>query len=140
MKKYFILITVSVTAFAVLSFISGIQKNVDQDWNACIQKVNSKWGTQCEKCVEYKGYKRVFDDTYKVWLANTCGEAVDVKCCVQEENKTWRCFFINGMGKKDTLEAYACKGTGKYLKWTKKAGDSEISFPSDEEVNEQYKD
>lgn len=106
-----------------------------------IVKSKSEWGTKCEKCVEYDGWKRNFDDTYKVWMTNTGEEKMDVKCCVQEADKTWRCFFMNSMApNKDTLIAYACKGTGKYLRWAKKEGDTGIIFPSDTEINEEFKD
>ena len=52
-----------------------------------IVKVNSAWGSKCEKCVEYEGYNRKYDDTYKVWMVNTSEQTLDVKCCVQEESK-----------------------------------------------------
>jgi hypothetical protein len=43
------------------------------------------------------------------------------------------------MAPKDTMIAYACEGTGKYLYWARKADDTSIFFPTDEAINEQFK-
>ena len=56
------------------------------DWTDCVEQYDSKWGDEdCSQC-------HAFADTYKALLRNKCSEAIDLKCCVQEENKTWRCF------------------------------------------------
>lgn len=104
----------------------------DKDWNACVQKVNSAWGGGC---LNY-GYT---PDKYSVDLTNNCDEKVDLMCCVQKENGRWRCFYRLDMSQNDTLNAYACQGTGKFLKWVRPAGDNSILFPTNEEVNTQYK-
>jgi hypothetical protein len=111
-----------------------------QDYNACLTKVHSEWGTKCEKCVIYDGYKRDFSDTYKVYLKNTCDEAIEAMCCVQEEDKTWKCSPIRVLQPNDTISHYACKATGKYIYFAKKKGDTSVEFPSVKEVNEQFKD
>lgn len=103
----------------------------NQDMNNCIEKYDSKWGSRCRDCPVYK-------DSYKVLLRNTCEETVDLMCCVQKQYKNWECFYRYDMDSKDTLAAYACTGTGKYLKWTRKAGDKSIVFPTIEEVNKTY--
>ncbi len=110
------------------------------DLTNCVAKLRSEWGTKCMNCGEMKGYNISYEDTYKVWLGNSCDQKIDVKCCVQETDKSWKCYQFNNMSKKDSLMAYACKGTGKYLKWAKKAGDTELIFPTDKEVQEQYKE
>jgi len=102
-----------------------------QDWNNCVQKDHSAWGGHC---MNY-GHS---DDMYSVRLVNTCDQMVDLMCCVQRTNGQWHCFYRMDMKKSDTLRAYACIGSGKYLKWVRKAGDINTRFPTREEVNEQY--
>lgn len=129
-----------VIGFGMYGFIWTNQEPSEEDLTPCIVKHKSEWGTQCMHCGELKGYKVSFDETYKVHLGNTCDQKLDVKICVQEQDKTWRCFHFESMSKKDTMTAWACKGTGKYLKWAKKAGDKELVFPTDAEVHELFKE
>ena len=137
MKK---LIT-SVFLVAIAGFLfSFSNKAIIEDTNSCIKKVGSEWGAVCEDCVNYKGYKRDYSETYTVYLQNTCSDKIEVKCCVQEADKTWRCFPEKVLNPNDTITGFACRGSGKYLYWTRKAGDREIVFPTDQEVNQQYKD
>lgn len=135
---------ISISLVFILSsfIIFAVSKRTSPETNYadCLVKVASKWGAPCEKCVEYKNNKRVYDDTYTVYLKNNCGEKVEAKCCVQEADKKWNCTAVKTVNPNDTLIHYACKGTGKYLKWVKKACDSEITFPSDEEINAQFKE
>lgn len=102
-----------------------------QDWNSCVDKINSEWGGQC---LNYG----MSEAKYTVRLKNTCNEKVDLMCCVQYENTRWQCFYRMDMGQTDTLNAYACKGSGKYLKWVRKAGDVTTKFPTREQVNNDY--
>ncbi len=103
------------------------------DWNDCLEKYGSAWGEDCLKCP----YKK---DTYKVKLKNTCTDALDVVVCVQEIDKTWKYSLFNGVPPRDSVIAYACKGTGKYLKFVRKAGNKEIILPTADQVNAQYKE
>lgn len=103
-----------------------------QDHGDCIEKYRSDWGEDCSQCVNWK-------DSYVVYLKNSCTETLDVMVCVQEADKTWRKFQHSGMASRDSLRAYACNGTGKYLSWARKAGDENVSFPTIEEVNRDYK-
>lgn len=105
----------------------------DMEWNECLTKYASAWGEDCLKCQFKK-------DTYKVKLKNTCTDALDVVVCVQEEDKTWKYFAFNGVTPRDSVIGYACKGTGKYLKFVRKAGNKEIILPTADQVNAQYKD
>ncbi len=102
-------------------------------WNDCLTKYASAWGEDCMKC-QYK------KDTYKVKLKNTCTDALDVVVCVQEEDKSWKYFAFNGVVPRDSVIGYACKGTGKYLKFVRKAGNKEIILPTADQVNAQYKE
>jgi len=143
MKKGILFILLSISVVLILAFKEINNRNmqeVGRDWLECIEKYKSKWGEECRDCINYKGYKRDYSQTYKVFLRNTCAESVEVKCCVQEDSKGWRCFAVKSLTEKDTLVAYACNGTGKYLFWARQAGDKEIIFPTDEEVNEMYPD
>lgn len=103
------------------------------DYADCVNKYRSGWGEDCSQCVNSV-------DSYVVYLKNTCNEAIDVMVCVQETDKTWKKFQHSKMAPSDSLRAYACVGTGKYLSWARKAGDDSTVFPTLEEVNRKYKD
>ena len=102
-----------------------------RDWNNCITKAGSDWGG---KCLSY-GHS---DEMYSIYLTNSCQEMIDLMCCVQRTNGQWRCFYRMDMKNSDTLTAYACKSTGKHLRWVRKAGEVQVKFPTLNEVNEQY--
>lgn len=119
----------------VLSFITlaGFTKqNAGEDYTDFVKKYNSAWGTRCLDC-------KMDKDTYKVFLRNESTTALDIMVCLQESDKSWRRSMFYGIAPKDTLVAYACQGTGKILKWARKAGDKSISFPTIEEVNRDNK-
>lgn len=120
----------------VASFLHG----QDQSYSQCLTKVKSEWGKPCEKCEDYKeGWKRSFEETYKLELKNTCGEMVEVKVAVQEKSGTWRTFPIKALAAGQSMEAFACHGTGKYLYWVRKVNDTEIILPSDQEILTEYR-
>lgn len=97
----------------------------------CVVKYRSNWGEDCSQCVSW-------NDSYVVYLKNTCDKAIDVMVCVQEESKEWKRFQHSSMASGDSLRAYACVGTGKYQAWARRAGDESVEFPSIEQVNEEY--
>jgi hypothetical protein len=99
-----------------------------------IKKYNSAWGQFCKPCGDLSA------NSYTVKLRNIGKEKLDVKIAVQEKNKSWRVFNFNSMAPNDSMTAYACQGTGKYLKWARKAGDNGTTFPSDKQINDEYKD
>jgi hypothetical protein len=103
----------------------------EQDWNQCVQKAESEWGGGC---LNY-GFS---EEKYTVHLVNTCNNVVDLMSCVQRTNQRWTCFYRMDMHQNDTLHAYACQGSGKFLKWVRKAGDVSTKFPTRKEVNDQY--
>lgn len=105
----------------------------DIEYGDCVEKYRSGWGEEGSQCTKW-------NDSYAVYLRNTCNEKIDVMVCVQETDKTWRRFQHSGMAPRDSLRAYACVGTGKYLSWARKAGDESITFPTVDEVNKKYKD
>lgn len=111
--------------------VSTSEVEVQQSYTDCVVKYRSAWGEDCSQCTTWK-------DSYVVYLKNTCTEPIDVLVCVQESNKEWRRFFHNGMAAGDSLRAYACEGTGKYMAWGRRAGDESVNFPSIEEVNKMY--
>jgi hypothetical protein len=108
-----------------------LENLAEQDWNGCIQKVDSEWGGTC---LNY-GFS---ESKYTVHLMNSCTEKVDLMTCVQRENERWQCFYRMDMKQNDTLHAHACHGNGKYLKWVRKAGDFMTKFPTRQEVNDEY--
>ena len=106
----------------------------------CLVKVKSQWGAVCEKCEYYKeGYKRDFSGTYQVELRNDCRDIIEVKVAVQEKGATWRTFPVKALATGESLEAFACQGTGKYLYWVRRVNDTEIVLPSDQEIITEYR-
>jgi hypothetical protein len=124
------IIILSIISIISLSFIIG-QEEIN--WNSCMKKYNSNWGKACPDCI----YN---EDIFHVYMRNVSQETVDVLIAVQEKNKTWRCSYNEKINPNDTIEGFACKGTGKYLFWVRKAGDRELEFPTCEQVNTQYKE
>ena len=129
---------------AILAFtigwmvFSGFEKNhllapsgTDEGTDRCLEKHNSGWGEKHYRCTEFK-------DSYRVTLRNTCDDQLDVLVAVQESNKKWRDFFFRGVEPKDTVIGFACEGTGKYMFWTRPAGNTEIKFPTLQEINDEY--
>ena len=101
------------------------------DLSECVKKYRSEWGRTCSACKQE-------GNTYTVFLRNECTNAVDIKCAVQEVEKRWRTFTRLNLAPRDSMSAYACNSTGKYLYWVRKAGDKTITFLSDEEINTAY--
>lgn len=122
------------TFVAVMAFAwsDGEREVAVIDYADCVQKYRSGWGENCSQCPNSQ-------DSYVVYLRNSCTEPIDVMVCVQESDKTWKRYQHSGMAPKDSLRAYACIGTGKYLSWARKAGDESTVFPSLEEVNKNYR-
>lgn len=111
----------------------------DQSYADCLVKTSSRWGAPCENCFHYvDGYKRDFSGTYQLDLRNTCRDVIEVKVAVQEKNGTWRTFPVRALGPEESMSAYACEGSGKYLYWVRRANDSEIALPSDREIITAY--
>lgn len=102
-----------------------------EDLSACLQKSSSVWGSVCGSCYSYSR-------SYRVNLKNTCNETLDVKVAVQEKSMRWRTYNQLNMAPGDTLSAYACEGTGKYMFWAKRSGDNTILFPSDQEIDNEF--
>ncbi|MGD1846855.1 MAG: hypothetical protein ACFB10_15815 [Salibacteraceae bacterium] len=123
---YFALLAPLMLVFA----FKGATPQPDVDGN-CVVKINSEWGGAC------KNYGNS-EDKYTAELQNDCEIAVDFMICLQNENKTWSCFYRNDFAPKETMKASVCKGTGKILKWARKAGDQNTVFLTEAEVNETY--
>ncbi len=132
LKKTLILIVLLLVAFW-----AGAQ---DQSYADCLTKVASRWGAPCAKCESYKEmYKRDFSGTYQVDLQNACSDLIEVKVAMQEKNGTWRTFPIKALGPKETMTAFACQGSGKYMYWVRRVNDTEIVLPSDQEILTEYR-
>jgi hypothetical protein len=125
-KKYLLLVVVLIVGFVSSAFLE------EEDLAKYIVKYKSEWGKSCLQCMESKG-------TYRVYLKNTYTEKLDIKVGVQEKDKRWRVFQRLNFSPNDTIVGYACKGTGKYMVWTKLSSDSSTELPSDGEINAQYK-
>ncbi len=134
MRTILTLLTVAAMAFA---------KNAsaqDQSMSDCLVKTSSKWGAPCEKCENYvEGYKRDFSGTYQIEMKNVCRDVIEVKIAVQEKNGTWRTFPVKALGPEESMSAFACDGSGKYLYWVRKASDTEIILPTDSQIITEYR-
>ena len=97
----------------------------------CLVKSSSEWGSNCGSC-----YSSV--NSYRINLKNTCDYNLDVKLAVEETTNRWRTFVVNNLVPGDSISGYACDGTGKYVFWTRTAGDKSILFPSDEEIGHEF--
>ena len=113
----------------------------DQSYADCVAKETSTWGQPCPKCEAYtEGFKRDYSGVYQVELKNVCKESVEVKVAMQEKNGRWRTFPIKALDAGETMTAFACNGTGKYLYWVRRLNDTEILLPSDQQILVEYRD
>lgn len=131
MKKTILLIILILAAF----WASAQDKN----YADCLEKTSSKWGAVCEKCEYYnEGYKRDYSGTFQLEMKNTCSEMVEVKIAMEEDNGTWRTFPVKALEPQESIMAFACRGSGKYLYWVRRVDDTEIILPSDREIVAAY--
>ncbi len=134
------MIRLSILSIPVLLF-SVATSAQDQNYADCVAKTRSNWGQPCEKCETYtESYKRDYSGVYQVELKNTCNEAVELKVAMQESNGRWRTFPIKALAGGESMTAFACNGTGKYLYWVRRLNDTEILLPSDQEILTEYRD
>ena len=127
-----ILITLSLVIWGLEERSKPISADEQKSYSDCVEKYRSAWGEDCSQCASW-------NDSYIVYLRNTCDQSIDVMICVQEENREWRKFQHTSMAPGDSLRAYACSGTGKYLAWGRRAGDESVVFPTIDQVNKEYK-
>lgn len=119
--------------FILLVLASGIII-AQEELSDNIKKYRSGWGWFSKSCGDLSS------TSYTVHLRNTGKETLDVRIAVQEKNKTWKVFNFKHMNPNDTMVAYACNGTGKFLKWARKTGDANTVFPTEEEINRENKE
>jgi hypothetical protein len=124
------IVFLSVVLFLTVQ-ISTLAQSNEMNYTDCVEKYRSAWGEDCSQCATY-------NDSYVVYLKNTCEQEIDVMVCVQEDTNDWKRFQHTSMAVGDSLRAYACVGTGKYLAWARRAGDESVVFPSIEQVNADY--
>lgn len=120
----------TVVAAMIFSLILMIAHG-GEDINHCVVKYKSEWGKPCTNCSEYS-------KSYRVFFRNECYTKVDVKVAAQEADRRWKTYTYLSMGPNDTIVAYACKGTGKFMIWPKKSGDTSVDLPSDEQINQEF--
>ncbi len=110
----------------------------DQSSADCLVKASSSWGKPCAKCEDYNGFKRDYSGVYQVDLKNVCGDMMEVKVALQEDNGTWRTFPVKALEGGASMTVFACHGTGKYLYWARRINDTEIILPNDREIVSAY--
>jgi hypothetical protein len=117
-------------AGAFLLLVAGVAPGYDE-YNRCLVKYKSEWSKPCSQCQDHS-------KSYRAYFRNECSAVIDVKVAAQESDRRWKTFTRLSVQPGDTLVGYACKGTGKYLFWTRKAGDAAVVFPSDAEIDSKY--
>lgn len=120
-----------VTSLVLLFTFTGVSlaQSNEKDYSECLTKVHSAWSTVCSQCTSA-------ENTYRVYLKNTCSETVESKVCVREKANRWRIFHFRFIAPGDSVSAYACEGTGKYMHITRKAGDMNVILPEDHEIQQ----
>ncbi|MFN5324384.1 MAG: hypothetical protein ACK5C5_05660 [Bacteroidota bacterium] len=98
----------------------------------CISKVKSEWGENCSGCQNST-------NSYRAFFVNTCDKSMDVKIAIQEKSLRWKTYTMMNVAPQDTISGYACEGTGKFMSWHRRVGDKGSLFPSDDEINRDYK-
>ncbi len=130
--------TTAMTLSVIGTLVSMAQ---DQNYADCVVRSQSSWGRPCDKCETYtESYKRDYRGVYQIELKNTCGDAVELKVAMQEGNGRWRTFPVKALASGESMTAFACNGTGKYLYWVRRLNDTEILLPSDQEILTEYRD
>ncbi len=118
------------SALIMLFFLqASIAQTAEKDYSDCLTKVHSAWSTTCSQCTST-------ENTYRVYLKNTCSQTVESKVCVREKSNRWRIFHFRSIAPGDSVSAYACDGTGKYMHITRKAGDMNVVLPDDGEIQQ----
>lgn len=107
----------------------------DRDRSDCVVKTASSWGQACEPCQYYTAdLKRDHSGAFSVELRNTCNDLLEVKVAMQEQGGTWRIFPTRVLAGDESLKAFACKGTGKYMYWARRVNDTELVIPTDQQI------
>lgn len=119
--------------------LGGALQAQDQSYADCVVKTKSTWGQPCAKCEDYIGYKRDFSGVYQVELKNACADMLEVKVAMEEAGGNWRTFPVKTLGAGESMNAFACHGTGKYLYWARRINDTEIILPTDGEIVSTYR-
>ena len=129
------------STIVIVMLLSPLLRAQEKGQADCVVKSASSWGKPCDKCEAYtEGYKRDSRGVYQVELQNTCTETIEVKVAMQEANGRWRTFPIKMLASGETMHAFACNGSGKYLYWVRKLNDTEVILPSDHEILVEYRD
>jgi hypothetical protein len=102
-----------------------------EEYATCLAKSSSAWASNCGMCINSS-------KSYRINLKNVCDEKLDVRLAVQERSMQWKTYNLNNMAPGDTISGYACEGTGKYVFWTRKAGDNTIIFPTEAEIEQEF--
>ncbi len=122
----------SLTILIVSTLISNYESMAQTSKEGCIVKVYSEWAVPVGSCIGS-------NNTYKAYFVNQCGKSVDIKLAIQEKSNRWRVFNHLNIAPGDTVSGYACDGTGKFVTWSRPTGNKSIVFPTDDEINRDYK-
>lgn len=98
----------------------------------CIVKVKYEWSVPVGSCM-------ISNNSYKAYFVNQCQQTLDIKLAIQEKSMRWKTFNHLSIAPGDTVVGFACEGTGKYVTWHRPTGNKTIIFPSDDQINRDYK-
>lgn len=115
MKKTYFALGLFFLAIVIVSAFAP-QDKISNDLANCVKKTRSEFCVKCPTCSDNL-------NTYKVYFVNICKDTLDIKISVQNKNKTWKIFEKQDFRPNDSISAFSCDGTGKFLKWAKKSSD-----------------
>ncbi|MFZ9942297.1 MAG: hypothetical protein ACO3O0_01690 [Bacteroidia bacterium] len=127
--RYFIKLAIMAASCVLFQMKNTSAQSAEDN---CILKVNAEWSVPVGSCMDA-------NNSYKAYFVNTCTKTVDIKLAIQEKSMRWKTFNHLSIAPGDTVAGYACNGTGKYVTWFRPSGNKTITFPTDDEINRDYK-
>lgn len=94
------------------------------DWGSCIEVDQIKKGDNCND-----------PSSVSMRFKNKCTESIDMCYCLEKSDGTWTCALWSDTKPGDSSSFFTCKGTGKYIVWSRKTGDTSVTFPTEKELN-----
>lgn len=126
MKKRVLLPLLSVFLLSTVYAFTTQQGEPD-----CLVKIKGDWG-KVPGCTN-------ISKSYRVFFVNNCNDTLDIKLAIQEKSLRWKTFKHYQVPPGDTISGYSCDATGRYISWKKPKDDASVLFPSDDEINRDYK-
>ena len=65
---------------------------------------------------------------------------MEVKAAIQEDDGVWRTYPVKVLVPGESFKATACRGSGRYMYWTKRLDDPGVMLPSDAVILSEFRD